>query len=80
MMTKVTYHVVEHDGGWAYKLGDVFSETFPTHDEALDGARQAAREQQRPGDTTGISWEDTDGRWHHELARGDDRPTTEVEG
>ena len=30
-MTKVIYHVVEHDGGWAYKFNDVFSEPYPTH-------------------------------------------------
>ena len=28
-MTHVTYEIVEHDGGWAYKLGDVFSEAVP---------------------------------------------------
>jgi hypothetical protein len=28
LMTKVTYVVVEHDGGWTYKVGEVFSETF----------------------------------------------------
>jgi hypothetical protein len=79
-MPKLTYHVVEHDGGWAYKLGDVFSETFATHDEAKAAALMVAREQQRPGDTTAIAWEDKDGHWHSELARGDDRPTTDVEG
>ena len=26
-MTKVVYHIVEHDGGWAYKVEGVFSET-----------------------------------------------------
>ncbi len=31
-MSHVTYTVVEHDGGWAYKLGDVFSETFASKD------------------------------------------------
>ena len=36
-------------------------------------------EQQRPGETTGISWEDADGRWHEEVARGDDRPIADVE-
>jgi hypothetical protein len=77
-MTKVIYEVVEHDGGWAYKLGDVFSETFATHDEALEAARQVALEQQRPGETTAIAWEDKGGRWHHEVARGSDRPETEV--
>jgi hypothetical protein len=78
-MTKVTYHIVQHDGGWAYKLGDVFSEPFPSHDEALSAARRAAVEQQRPGDTTSISWEDPGGKWHEELSRGDDRPVADVE-
>ena len=27
---KIHYKVVEHDGGWAYKLGDVFSKRSPT--------------------------------------------------
>ncbi len=26
-MTKVTYKIVQHDGGWAYRVDDVFSET-----------------------------------------------------
>ena len=38
-MTDITYRIVEHDGGWAYKLGDVFSETFPDHDAAMRAAR-----------------------------------------
>lgn len=79
-MTKVTYVIVEHDGGWAYKLGDVFSETFQTHDDALAAARAVAIEQQRPGETTGISWEDQRGQWHDEVVRGDDRPETDVIG
>ena len=29
-MSDAVYRIVEHDGGWAYKLGDVFSETFPS--------------------------------------------------
>ena len=78
-MTTVTYQIVEHDGGWAYKVGDVFSETFRTHDEALQAARIAASEQELPGETTDISWEDEKGRWHDETARGDDRPQTVVE-
>ena len=77
-MTKVSYEIVEHDGGWAYKVGDVFSETFQTRDDALDAARQAAMEQRMPGNTTGISWEDKEGKWHDELAAGNDRPETEV--
>jgi hypothetical protein len=79
-MVKVTYTIVEHDGGWAYKVGDVFSEAFPTHDAARSAALRAAAEQQMPGDTHGITWEDENGKWHEELARGTDRPTTDVEG
>jgi hypothetical protein len=33
-----------------------------------------------PGETRAISWEDKNGKWHEELARGDDRPETDVEG
>lgn len=78
-MTTVTYHIVEHDGGWAYELNGTFSEAFPSHQEAYEAARQAALEQQQPGETTGISWEDERGRWHEEVSRGDDRPEARVE-
>jgi hypothetical protein len=43
-MTEVTYRIVQHDGGWAYRLGDTFSETFPSHDAARAAAERAARE------------------------------------
>ena len=33
-----------------------------------------------PGVTTGITYEDKDGRWHDEIAKGDDRPDTDVQG
>jgi hypothetical protein len=75
---KVIYRVVEHDGGWAYKVGDVFSETFPSHEAALAAARRAAGEQRVSGETRGIQYETPDGNWHEELASGEDRPDTEV--
>lgn len=78
-MSQVTYKVVEHDGGWAYKVGDVFSETFPSHDAALKAARRAALEQRAPGSTEEIQYEDANGRWHTETARGFDRPRTSVQ-
>ena len=43
-MTRITYEIVEHDGGWAYKVGDVFSEPFPSHDAARRAAERAAHE------------------------------------
>ena len=79
-MARIIYEVVEHDGGWAYRVDGVFSETFPSHDMARRAAERAAREQAVPGATTGISYEDRDGRWHDEVSRGDDRPDTEVQG
>lgn len=78
-MTDITYRIVQHDGGWAYKLGDVFSETFPNHDAALAAARRAAAEQQVAGETRGITWENERGEWISELSDGSDRPTTHVE-
>jgi hypothetical protein len=79
-MTRITYQIVEHDGGWAYRVDGVFSEAFPTHDLARKAAERAAKEQLVPGETTSISWEDKDGRWHEEVAAGSDRPETSVEG
>jgi hypothetical protein len=79
-MTKITYEIVEHDGGWAYKVGDVFSEPFRSHDEARRAAERAAREQLVPGDPAVISYEDRDGHWYEEQSAGSSRPETEVKG
>ena len=57
-MTDLTYIIVEHDGGWAYKVGDTFSETFASHDAALKAAQRAAGEQRVSGETEGITYED----------------------
>ena len=78
-MTQVAYHVVEHDGGWAYKVGDVFSETFPSKELAHAAAARTAREQRTPGESATIEYEDGAGNWHDEYAKGSDRPDAEVE-
>ena len=78
-MSHVIYKVVRHDDGWAYKVDGVFSEAFPTHALALAAARRAAAEQRTPGRTEAIEYEDAQGRWHTETARGGDRPNTDVE-
>ncbi len=77
-MSKITYRIVQHDGGWAYKLGDVFSETFPSRDDAFAAAKAAAAEQRAPGSDEEILYEDEHGRWREEHAEGHDRPETEV--
>jgi len=78
-MSRITYEIVEHDGGWAYKVGGTYSETFPTHSDALAAAKIAAAEQQVAGSTQGIEYEDTAGKWHNELSEGTDRPEADVE-
>ena len=77
-MAEVTYEIVEHDGGWAYRVDGVFSEPFPTHADALAAAQSAAEEQEVPGHTETIEYEDEKGRWHTETARGSDRPHTQI--
>jgi hypothetical protein len=78
-MAKVVYEVVEHDGGWAYKLGDVFSEPFASRQEAEAAAETAAAEHEQPGETELIEYEDEKGNWHTELASGEDRPDAEFQ-
>lgn len=77
-MARIRYHIVRHDGGWTYRLGDVFAETFATHTEALVAARVVVAEQAVSGTTVPISWQDPDGKWHEEVAQGDDRPQAMV--
>jgi Uncharacterized protein conserved in bacteria (DUF2188) len=79
-MAKITYEIVRHDGGWAYKVDETFSEPFKTHDEAHKAAELAAREQAEPGEATVISYEDKKGHWHDEKSAGDDRPHPKVKG
>ena len=79
-MTKLTYEIVKHDGGWAYRVDETFSETFPSHDSARKAAELAASEQKEPGETTVISYEDKQGHWHDEESSGDDRPEVKVKG
>jgi len=79
-MDKVHYEVVEHDGGWAYKVGDVYSESYGNHEEAREAAERAAAEQRLPGTTEDIEYQDEAGDWHEEVSQGEDRPETDVTG
>ncbi|WEX79043.1 DUF2188 domain-containing protein [Sinorhizobium numidicum] len=78
-MARIIYSIVPHDGGWAYRAADVYSETFPTREEALEAAKIAAAEQQVGGDDEEISFQDENGIWHFEHADGGDRPEATVE-
>ncbi|EIM31208.1 DUF2188 domain-containing protein [Microvirga lotononidis] len=77
---KVRYEVVEHDGGWALKVGDVLSGRYAGHDEAREAAERAAAEQRLPGETEDIEYQDKARDWHEEVAQGKNRPETDVTG
>ena len=47
-MSEITYEIVEHDGGWAYKVDGAFSEPFPTHADALKPRRPPPRSSKFP--------------------------------
>ena len=72
-MAKLVYRIVKHEDGWAYRVRDTFSETFPTHEAALAAARNAAAEQRVPGETVGIQYETAEGEWREEIDPGTDR-------
>ena len=76
---RVVYRVTEHDDGWAYRVGDVFSESYATREAAVDAAQEAAAAHRRTGSDTYISYQDRQGRWHEEIESGDDRPETRVD-
>jgi hypothetical protein len=77
-MANIYYRVVPHDGGWAYTLDGVFSETFPAHALAFRAAQLVAQEQHVAGNTTYIEYQDAAGEWHTEKSMGDDRPDVDV--
>ncbi len=77
-MSLIHYKIVQHDGGWAYKLGDVFSEPYRSHAAAMAAARRVAAEQRVPGETCYIQYQTADGVWHTELTTSTDRPQADV--
>jgi len=77
-MAHVTYRIVAHDGGFAYRVGDTISETYASREAAHAAAVAAAAEQTAAGQGMTILYETADGEWRHEDVSGRDRPDTEV--
>jgi hypothetical protein len=77
-MTQIHYHVVPHDGGWTYKVGEVFGSTYATRAEAEAAAERAAAEQRVPTEPQDIQYEDAEGHWKIEHSDGAP-PETDVD-
>jgi hypothetical protein len=78
-MKEIVYSIVRHDGGWAYRVDETYSEVFATRELARRGARMAAKEQMTPGKAAAISYEGKEGHWHSERSAADARPETGVQ-
>lgn len=76
-MTKIVYEIIQHDGGWAYRVGKVISEPFRSRDEAHHAARQAAERQHAGVPQHDIEFEDSNYHWHTE--RSGAVPDTDVD-
>lgn len=74
---QIVYHVGSHDGGWAYRLNDVWSEPYATHAAAQAAAQQAAHRQHLSGKSAEILYQAKDGSWRREYV-GDERPEASV--
>jgi hypothetical protein len=79
-MSHVTYQIVEHDGGWAYKVGDCLLRVLCVQGVGADSRPESGSGTNGPGDDEAIEYEDKVGKWHDEDAKGSDRPDTEVRG
>lgn len=78
-MTTVTYEIVEHDGGWSFKVGDTIAQAYSSREAAVAAAERAAREQATiPPEETDIEYETEDGVWRIEHVAPEDTPQTEV--
>jgi Uncharacterized protein conserved in bacteria (DUF2188) len=77
-MVKLTYEIVPHDEGWAYRLNGAYSERFSSHDEALEAARIVVKELSLADEPVRIIYQDESGKWRAEMSGGDDRPEVEI--
>ena len=75
---QLVYQIGPHDGGWAYRVNDTWSEPFHSHDAALTAARAIARRQENGDRDVVINYETENGQWVEEAIAGGDRPQTTV--
>jgi hypothetical protein len=63
-MSKITYRVVKHNGGWAYETDGTCSEQFRTREAARKAARLAASGHASAYATAARTSESEEGQWH----------------
>jgi hypothetical protein len=63
-MSKITYRVVKHNGGWAYENGSTSSEQFRTREAARKAARLAAAGHASAYTSAARTSESEEAQWH----------------
>ncbi|MAZ17255.1 hypothetical protein [Oricola sp.] len=77
-MTNPNYEIVEREGGFAWKLGDAFSETYPTRDAASAAAIEDSAKRQSGKARTNAQADGDARRWHDEMADNDTGHETDI--
>ena len=60
-MADLNYHVLEHMGGWDYRIGDSLPYTFTHREEAIQSAKEAPPRHKAMANATTILYNRTDG-------------------
>jgi len=68
-MSVITYSIVRQDGGWAYEVSGIFSESFRTRTAARAAAKRAACKQRPTGKTAPNDDENDEDNWNHEVVQ-----------
>jgi hypothetical protein len=79
-MNKITYRVLRYDGGWAYRIDEMLSETYDTYDAARSAADGAAREQLLPRKAVVVPFKDKRGPWRRGRPAFSGALPTELDG
>ena len=77
-MSEVTYEIVEHDGGWAYKVDGALSRCSRPMRQRSRQHRPPPLSRKPPARPKRLNTKTRKGKWHTETARGSDRPETHI--
>ena len=77
-MMKPNYEIVERDGGYAWKLGDALSETYPTREAANAAAIEDSHKRESGNGRKTAQAEGDARRWHNEMTDNDTGHETDI--